>query len=131
MGAGGEGGSTAKLGGDFNVVRIEVNELSVRAWRRDRRSSESFLIEQDSPVLLVIKSSDWGSRPARADCGGVLRDKKGVARALSSSAVDAIEAVVAETNAVKAMRPWSLKAIFTSIDSVMLKAGKLVLSVAD
>lgn len=52
------------------------------------------------------------AKEEKADCGGVLRDKEGVAKALFSGAVDAIIAIVAETGAVKAMRPWSLKSNF-------------------
>ncbi|KAG8482621.1 hypothetical protein CXB51_024133 [Gossypium anomalum] len=67
----------------------------------------------------------------RAGCRGVLRDKEGVTRALFSGYVAAKDANLAEIGAVKAMRPWSLQAIFAGIESDKLKVRNVVFSMAN
>ncbi|KAG8492001.1 hypothetical protein CXB51_015318 [Gossypium anomalum] len=121
---------------------------------------------------LLKASSSWMVKVYCVRCGkkrqsgmwGVLRDKKGVTRALFSDSVTAYDVDTANASAVKtaldvfitmnwkiydslfieigslvvlswcvnkAMRHWFLQAMFVDIDKDLLKARKVVFSVAD
>lgn len=68
------------------------------------------------------------AKEEKADCGGVLRDKEGVAKALFSGAVDAIIAIVAETGAVKVALEvlFFLSLNWKIYDSLFIELGSLV-----
>ncbi|TYI38301.1 hypothetical protein ES332_A02G016800v1 [Gossypium tomentosum] len=111
----------------LNRCRIDSikSKLAASIWRRPPHGWLKF------NVCGIAKED-------RAGCGGVLRDKEGVARALFSGSaindslyIELGSMMVFSWCANKAMRLWSLQAIFAVIESDMFKVENVVFSMAD
>ncbi|KAH1055308.1 hypothetical protein J1N35_033373 [Gossypium stocksii] len=98
-----------------NRRKVTLKEAK-KAWEVGKKLG--FSVQGDegrvSSMVLVPKSENgylkfnlYGiAKEDRAGCGGVLRDKKGAARALSFSSIEAIDSDVAASGAVKVVRHW-------------------------